>query len=361
VGERLEDHEVKTNILGKTGLRVSVLGLGGHECRWLHAGNIKDSRHVRFNPERLGVVKRALDAGVNLFDTTFQEEVESLGHILGKVGWPEDVVVNGMALGTLSRTVGMSAEQRKRYVQEELDIRLQLLGRDYFDIFMLCGINRRYDRDRAYEMVDIYKREQAKGKFRFLGVSCHTHEELTDFLRTNPPIDVVMFPYNYGTAHNTGGMFAGYPEMLELIAGQDLGMIAIKPLCWTLYGVPFSVFCSQEHDVQELVRHNFSWQCTKGAAHATFVGVESVEELGSALAGAEMTCNEKLLELHASNYHQSSLVFANAPKHSREIGARIVAALKDHLGVDLGEDLSAYKEYIGKQRPEFTIPATRIT
>jgi hypothetical protein len=84
----VKDHEVKTNILGKTGLRVSVLGLGGHECRWLHAGNIKDSRHVRFNPERLGVVKRALDAGGNLFDTTFQEEVESLGHILGKVGWP---------------------------------------------------------------------------------------------------------------------------------------------------------------------------------------------------------------------------------------------------------------------------------
>jgi predicted aldo/keto reductase-like oxidoreductase len=352
---------MKTNILGKTGLRVSIIGLGGHEYRWLHAGNIKDSRQVQFNPERWRVVKRALDAGVNLFDTTFQEEVQSLGHILGRLGWPGDVVVNGMALGILSRTVDMSAEQRKRYVQEELDIRLQLLGRDYFDIFMLCSINRQYDRDRAYEMIDIYKREQAKGKFRFLGVSCHTHEELLDFLRTNPPIDVVMFPYNYGIAHNTGGMFDGYPEVLELIAEQNLGMIAIKPLCWTLYGVPFTLFCSHEHDVQELVRHNFSWQCTKGAAHATFVGVESVKELESALAGAEMTCNEQLLELHAGNYHQPALLFANAPKHSQEIATRIAAALKNHLGVDLGEDLSAYQEYIEKQRPEFTIAATRIT
>jgi predicted aldo/keto reductase-like oxidoreductase len=360
VSEHQEEHAMKTNILGKTGLRVSVIGLGGHEYRWLHAGHIKHSRHVRFNPERSRVVKRALDAGVNLFDTTFQEEVQSLGHILAKLGWPEDAIVNGMALGILSRTVEMSAEQRKRYVQEELNIRLRLLGRDYFDIFMLCAINRGYDRDRVYEMIDIYKTEQAKGKFRFLGVTCHTHEELLDFLGTTPPIDVVMFPYNYAIAHNTGGMFDGYPELLELIAQQNLGMIAIKPLCWTLYGVPFTLFCSHEHDVQELVRHNFSWQCSKGAAHATFVGVESVEEFESPLAGAKMTCDEQLLKLHARNYHQPALLFANAPKHSGEIATRIALVLKDSLGVDLGEDLSAYKDYIEKHRPDFAIPATRI-
>jgi hypothetical protein len=86
-----------------------------------------------------------------------------------------------------------------------------------------------------------------------------------------------------------------------------------------------------------------------------------VEELESTLGGAEMTCDEELLKLHAGQYHQPALLFANAPKHSQEIATRIAAALKTHLGVDLGEDLSAYKEYIEKQRPEFTIPVTRIT
>lgn len=352
---------MRTTLLGKTGLRVSVIGIGGHEYRWLHAGNIKDSRHVWFNPERLRVVKRALDAGVNLFDTTFQEEVHSLGHTLSKLGWPKDVVVNGMVIGILSRTTGMSARERERFVREELDVRLKLLGRDYFDIFMLCAINRSYDRERVYEIFDIYSQERAKGKFRFLGVSCHTHEALLDLLGSHPPIDVVMFPYNYAIAQNTGGMFDGYPQMLELMVQQGLGMIAMKPLCWTLYGVPFTLFCSHEHDVQELVRNSFSWQCSEGATHATVVGVETLEEFESALAGAQMKCNEQLLELHALNCHRAELLFANAPQHSSEIAGRAAEALKNHLGIDLGPDLRAYKDYIASQRPDFVIPATRIT
>ncbi len=34
---------MKRNVLGRTGLEVSALGLGGHEYRWLHAGNITES------------------------------------------------------------------------------------------------------------------------------------------------------------------------------------------------------------------------------------------------------------------------------------------------------------------------------
>jgi predicted aldo/keto reductase-like oxidoreductase len=79
---------MRKNVLGKTGLEVSVLGLGGHEYRWLHGGNIADSRQIRFNPERAKLVALALEKGVNFFDTTFQEEVHSLGHVLKGIGPP---------------------------------------------------------------------------------------------------------------------------------------------------------------------------------------------------------------------------------------------------------------------------------
>jgi aryl-alcohol dehydrogenase-like predicted oxidoreductase len=351
---------VGRTVLGKTGIQATSLGIGGHEYRWLHAGNIKDGRHLRFNPERKRVIQRALEAGINLFDTSFIEEVQSLGHVFRELGWPADAVVNGMIINVLSRAAEMGVQEQHRFVQDEIDTRLKLLGRDYFDVFMLCCIQIGYDQGRVADIIELYKREQEKGKFRYIGVSCHPHQLLLGFLEAQPPIDVVMFPYNYAIARNTGGIFAEYPALLRRAKEQDLGMIGFKALCWTLYGVPFTLFCSQCADVQTLVRQSIRWHCTKGETHSTIIGVETVEELDSILEGTRISLDEELLDLHTLNYHDPRLLFENAPKHSREISSRIVDVLKQLLEVDLGSDLAAYKAHIEKERPDFQLPLTNF-
>ncbi len=82
--------------LGRTGIKVSVVGLGGHEfhpdSRVAGFGDNKDLAvtpgHIfpGFGGEnRLRIVETALEAGVNLFDLTIDSEKEAMGRILREV------------------------------------------------------------------------------------------------------------------------------------------------------------------------------------------------------------------------------------------------------------------------------------
>ena len=41
---------------------------------------------MAFDPARGQVIRQALDGGINFFDTTFFEEVQSLGHVIAQFG-----------------------------------------------------------------------------------------------------------------------------------------------------------------------------------------------------------------------------------------------------------------------------------
>lgn len=334
---------MKTNRLGKTELVVSAIGLGGHEYRWLHAGNIVHKRHMRFNPDREQVVERALHAGINYFDTTFEEEVQSLGHILEKTGGKYALVINGMIIDLLKQVKGFTASQRKALIVSELDVRLDLLSRDYFDIFMLCNLELGYDPDLALEALDIFLREKEKGKIRFIGVSGHHYQRLLDFLAFDPPLDVVMFPYNY---YRVGEQNNKLPELLSEVRHRDLGFVAIKPLCWSIYGVPFTAINAEWYEIQELIRQAFSWQVGYGEAHSSVVGVETVSELESILDGGTeqgiKTFDERYLQPYMQNHQRLDLLVRNGLKHPPEIQARIVTYLRDHQHISGGDSLVAY-------------------
>lgn len=331
---------MKRNVLGNTGLEVSALGLGGHEYRWLHAGNIVNGRHVRFNPVRAEVVSRARELGINYFDTTFQEEVQSLGHVLTQIGGRDDIVINGMIVDVLRRSQDMTRDETEKFIRDELETRLELLE-GHFDIFMLGAIDYGYDRQRAADVVGIYQRHREDGKFTYLGVSCHSHEVLADFLRMDLPVDVVMFPYNYARSREPEN---GLPEMLNDAAKRNVGMVAMKPLCWTMYGIPFTAINAEWHDIRELIRHSFAWQATRGAVHTSVVGVETVGELENDVAGIQGECDESLLAPYLEFMDRLEVLVRNGLRHSEEIQARIVELCRAKLGRDLGEDLSAYRD-----------------
>jgi len=332
---------LKRNRLGKTELEVSVLGLGGHEYRWLHAGNIRNSRHTRFNPERLELVNRARERGINYFDTTFQEEAQSLGRILKQTGGRDEIIVNGMIISVLKRTDRMTDAQADSFIREELETRLEFLGSP-FDIFMLCAIDHGYDPSTARRVVDIYERHREAGAFKFLGVSCHSYRVLVDFLRLDIPVDVVMFPFNYGRNHLHG---SDLKEIFRLIDERDLGAVAIKPLCWTRYGIPFTCINPEGHDIQTLIRHSLAWQTAQKSIHTSVVGVETIAELDNNIDGVGLPHDEKLLLPCIESKGSLELLVRGGLRHSEEIQERIVKLVRQKSGRDLGDNL---EDYVGK-------------
>jgi aryl-alcohol dehydrogenase-like predicted oxidoreductase len=140
--------------LGKTGLRVSVAGLGcGGNSRIGLGTGLTEAQSV-------ALVQAALGLGVNLLDTAAAYETEA---IVGKAirGRPRDSIV----ISTKSHATSASA------VLANLDNSLRQLGTDYVDIFHLHGVGpATYDKALP-EIVPALLREKDKGKFHHLAVS----------------------------------------------------------------------------------------------------------------------------------------------------------------------------------------------
>jgi aryl-alcohol dehydrogenase-like predicted oxidoreductase len=140
--------------LGKTGLKVSVAGLG---C----GGNSRIGLGMGLSEtQSIALVREALDLGVNFLDTANAYETEG---IVGKAikGRPRDSVVISTKSHATSGPV----------VLANLDNSLRQLGTDYVDIFHLHGLGPAAYDGAMKDIVPGLLREREKGKFRHLAVS----------------------------------------------------------------------------------------------------------------------------------------------------------------------------------------------
>lgn len=127
---------MKYRILGRTGLRVSVIGLGGHEYRRWLPGNRDLEQFVRTQPERNKLVGKAVDAGINYFDTTFVEEAESLGQALKTWGVRRgDIYISAMVVGLFKKLAENDPTTWQKIVMDGVEERLRLMNTDYVDVF----------------------------------------------------------------------------------------------------------------------------------------------------------------------------------------------------------------------------------
>jgi aryl-alcohol dehydrogenase-like predicted oxidoreductase len=145
--------------LGRTGLKVSVAGLGCGGNSRIGLGNIPEAASV-------ALVREAIGLGVNFLDTAENYETEG---IVGKAikGLPRDSVV----ISTKSLLGSDAGKKSGAEMVASLDGSLRKLGTDYVDIFHLHGLSpSAYDRAMS-EVVPALLREKEKGKFRHLAVS----------------------------------------------------------------------------------------------------------------------------------------------------------------------------------------------
>jgi aryl-alcohol dehydrogenase-like predicted oxidoreductase len=146
--------------LGRTGLRVGIAGLGCGGFSRLGLGTGKS------HAEAVGLVRRALDMGVNLLDTAAAygtEEVvgEAIRHVRR-----EDVVIATKAW--IPRSAGQSPAER---AVASLDGSLRRLGTDYVDIFQIHGVMPGAYRQAREVIAPALLKEREKGKVRHLGVT----------------------------------------------------------------------------------------------------------------------------------------------------------------------------------------------
>ncbi len=181
---------------GSSGLKLSVLGIG---C-WSFGGGEADYWGPQEQRDAQEVVRRAVDLGVNYFDTaeaynSGRSEI-GLGQAIRDV--PRDAVAIGTKLSPSNAFPGM--------VTEHCEASLRRLGTDYIDLYMvhwpltLKGIQQ-FDRSitippAADEVFAELSKLRDQGKIRHIGVSNFGIERLEEALRTGAIVAVNQLPYS---------------------------------------------------------------------------------------------------------------------------------------------------------------------
>lgn len=146
-------------ILGRTGLEVTVAGLGsgGHSKLGLRGDGGEDGA--------VAVVRRALDLGINLIDSS---EVYGTEEAIGKgIEGRRDEVVLATKLAPHTKDGHKGPEE----IERSLDASLRRLRMDRIDVYQVHGVNAQ-----EYDAVvrDVYPtllRMREKGKIRFIGIT----------------------------------------------------------------------------------------------------------------------------------------------------------------------------------------------
>ena len=175
--------------LGRTGLKVSVAGMGcgGSSRLGLTAGH--SAAHCA------GIIRQAVDLGVNLIDTAKAYGTEAVVGEALKALPRESVVITTKHKVAEGKTL-LAAKD----VVAGLDDSLRVLGTDYIDVFFLHTVLPNAYEHAAREVVPALLREKEKGKFRFLGITemppkDARHDMLQSAFRDDY-WDVIMFAFH---------------------------------------------------------------------------------------------------------------------------------------------------------------------
>jgi L-galactose dehydrogenase len=147
--------------LGKTGLNVSVVGLGcGGPSRLGLRGNSESEARAT------GIVRQAIDLGVNFIDTAQNYGTEG---VVGKAiaGIPRDRLV----ISTKKTLPAADHPSPEDEIKKGVEQSLKHLGTDYIDVYHLHGVEPKDYGFAKERLMPAMRRLREQGKIKFIGVT----------------------------------------------------------------------------------------------------------------------------------------------------------------------------------------------
>lgn len=215
--------------LGRTGLMVSALGLGG-------IGFIGQYRKSK--DQALKVINMALDAGVNFIESAraYFDSEEIIGEVM-KTRRKECFLATKSYL--------RSAAQ----MEKEIERSLSALKTDYIDLYQIHHIQYLYELENVLGPTGSYAAllsAKKEGVIGHIGVTSHNPKILEEVLRTNK-FDTVQYPFNPAETEF-------YEKITPVCKELDIGSIIMKPLCGgRLKSVESALSFILSHDISTVI------------------------------------------------------------------------------------------------------------
>ena len=201
--------------LGRTGEKVSLIGLGGH-----HIGRPKDEQFA------IELIRTAIDRGINFMDNCWDYHDGSSELRMGKAlqdGYRDRVFL-------MTKIDGRT----KKAAAEQIDQSLLRLRTDRIDLLQHHEIIRLEDPDRIFApggSMEAVLEAQKAGKVRYIGFTGHkdplVHLRMLEIAdQNNFRFDAVQMPLNVMDAH-----FRSFErQVLPILVNKEIGVLGMKSM-----------------------------------------------------------------------------------------------------------------------------------
>ena len=187
-------------ILGKTGLNISLLGLGGIPIQRIDAAGTRV------------LIEKLVDNGINYIDTARGYTVSEayLGEALAGLR-------NKFVLATKSMA------RTKEAMAKDIEISLTNLKTDYIDLYQVHNPSLAQLDEVVAEggALEALLEAKAAGKIGHIGLTAHSEKVFEKALELDW-VETIMFPYNLVETQGD--------ELIKKCAEKNIGFIAMKPL-----------------------------------------------------------------------------------------------------------------------------------
>ncbi len=221
--------EIPRRPLGKTGLQVSVIGLGGY-----HIGTADTE------DEATRIVHEALDAGINFFDNAWEYHEGVSEERLGKA-------LQGKRDQAIVMTKVCTHGRDKKVAMQMLEESLTRLKTDHLDVWQIHEVIYDNDPDKIFApggAIEALDEAKQQGKVRFVGFTGHKDPEIhLKMLSHNYPFDTVQMPLNI-----LDGTYARSFERMVLpeLVKRGIAPLGMKSLCGSGEPVLNGAFTAEE-------------------------------------------------------------------------------------------------------------------
>src|SRR5579864_8265388 len=207
--------EVPRRILGRTGEKVSMVGLGG-----FHIGSQKDEQ------ESIRIIRTALDNGINFLDNCWDYNGGNSEVRMGKAlrdGYRQHAFLMTKIDGRTKKAAAQQIEESLRRLQT-----------DHIDLLQFHEIIRIEDPERVFAEgggMEAAVEARKAGKVRYIGFTGHKSPEIhLKMLETADAhqfrLDTVQMPLNVMDAHYSS--FG--KKVLPVLVRKEIGVLGMKPM-----------------------------------------------------------------------------------------------------------------------------------
>jgi predicted aldo/keto reductase-like oxidoreductase len=293
-----------TRELGKTGVRVSIICLGG----W-HIGTVKDQQ------EAIKIMHAAVDNGLTFFDNAWDYHDGGSEEIMGK----------SLAQGGYRKKVFLmtkNCERDAKGTRKNLEQSLRRLQTDVVDLWQFHEINYDNDPDWVIEKGGLAEalKAQKEGKVRFLGFTGHKDPRIHLKMLGKHPWSTVQMPINVCDYFYRSFARQVVPEAIK----QGIGPIGMKSLGG---GQPGRLVAANLCSAPEAIRYALSQDIV-----SLVTGIDSQKVLEQNLAIArgftrmtedeQQALREKVKEVASDGRHErfKSTQFFDGVHHQKQHG-----------------------------------------